>query len=52
MMDTITPIIIIILMFFHQYFLDTRADVFWNESAWSRGHALKKVKDNVKMEVT
>lgn len=33
MIRTITPIIIIILMFFHQYFLATREDVLWNESA-------------------
>lgn len=33
MITTITPIIIIILMFFHQYFLATRVDVLWNESA-------------------
>lgn len=30
---TITPIMIIILIFFHQYFLATRVDVLWNESA-------------------
>lgn len=35
--STITPIIIIILMFFHQYFLATRVEVLWKESAvaWS-----------------
>lgn len=34
MIATMTPITIIILMFFHQYFLATRVDVLWNESAW------------------
>lgn len=33
MTTTIRPIMIIILMFFHQYFLATRVDVLWNESA-------------------
>lgn len=33
MITTIRPIMIIILMFFHQYFLATRVDVLWNESA-------------------
>lgn len=31
--STITPIRIIILTFLHQYFLATRVDVLWNESA-------------------
>lgn len=33
MIRTITPIMIIIFMFFHQYFLATRVDVLWKESA-------------------
>lgn len=36
MINTIMPIIIIIFMFFHQYFLATRVDVLWNESAWKK----------------
>lgn len=33
MINTTTPIMIIILIFFHQYFLATRLDVLWKESA-------------------
>ena len=34
MIATITPMMIIIFVFFHQYFRATRVDVFWKESAW------------------
>lgn len=33
MIATMTPMIIIIFVFFHQYFRATRVDVLWNESA-------------------
>lgn len=45
MISTMTPIIIIILMFFHQYFLATRVDVLWNESAWKKRNNRSPIKN-------
>lgn len=44
MISTMTPIMIIIFMFFHQYFLATRVDVLWNESAWKDRENQKSIK--------
>lgn len=52
MISTTMPMITINLMFFHQYFLATRVEVLWNESAWKEKKNICNLNKVLVMEET